>query len=245
MNRIEEVFGTPSVLLPVVHPISRVEALAAVRVACDAGVKGLFLIDQGMSEREVLALVREVKERYPSLWIGVNLLSRAPAEVLAAAMDTCGAIDGIWSDNAGIDERHVHTHAKAFVAARRAAAWNGLYFGGVAFKYQRSIATADLPRVGSAAIPYVDVVCTSGPGTGHAANVEKVRTLREGIGGHAMALASGVTAENVREYMPYVQAFLVGTGIESRIGVLEPTKIAALAKAMADAATTGQRDAHA
>src|SRR5574342_153790 len=236
MNRIEEVFGTPAVLLPVVHTISREEALAAVRVACDAGIKGLFLIDQGMSEREVLALVREVKERYPSLWVGINLLSRAPAEVLAAAIDTGGGIDGIWSDNAGIDERTAHAHAKAFVAARRAADCSGLYFGGVAFKYQRPIATADLPRVGSAAVPYMDVVCTSGPGTGHAANIEKVRALREGIGRHAMALASGVTPENVREYMPYVQAFLVGTGIESRIGVLEPRKIAALVRAMEDGA---------
>jgi phosphoribosylanthranilate isomerase len=51
-----------------------------------------------------------------------------------------------------------------------------------------------------------------------------------------MALASGVTPENVREYMPYVQAFLVGTGIESRIGVLEPRKIAALVRAMEDGA---------
>ena len=48
------------------------------------------------------------------------------------------------------------------------------------------------------------------------ADVEKVRTLRAGLGDHAMALASGVTPENVRIYLPYVQAFLVGTGIEQR-----------------------------
>jgi len=56
MNRIEQVFGVPRVLLPVVHPVGRREALASVEVAAAAGVRGVFLIDQGMSEPEVLEL---------------------------------------------------------------------------------------------------------------------------------------------------------------------------------------------
>ena len=82
----------------------------------------------------------------------------------------------------------------------------------------------------------MDVICTSGPGTGHAADVEKVISLRAGLlgglGDHAMALASGVTPENVRSYLPYVQAFLVGTGIEKTLGVFDPAKIEALLRAM-------------
>ena len=233
MKRIAEVFGSSPVLLPVVHPIGRDEALTAIRVASSLGVKGVFLIDQGMHEREVLQLVREVRDLYPSLWIGMNLLSRTPADALMTAIDACGFIDGIWSDNAGIDERgSEHPRAEAFVAARRAASWSGLYFGGVAFKYQREIASAELGRAATAAVPYMDVICTSGPGTGYAADVEKVRALRAGIGDHALALASGVTPQNVRSYMPYVQAFLVGTGIEQQLGVFDPAKIEALMRAM-------------
>lgn len=233
MNRIAAVFGTSPVLLPVVHPISREAALASIRLAHDIGVRGVFLIDQGMIERDVLALVREVRDHYPSLWIGVNLLSRAPAEALVASLDVCGAIDGIWSDNAGVDERDVHAQARAFVAARQCAGWRGLYFGGVAFKYQREIAQEHLGHAAACAAPYMDVVCTSGPGTGHAADVSKVQALRSGLGGdHALALASGVTAQNVRRYRPYVQAFLVGTGIESRLGVLDSGKVEALLGAM-------------
>ena len=79
----------------------------------------------------------------------------------------------------------------------------------------------------------MDVLCTSGPGTGHAADVQKVRDLRVGLGDrHAMALASGITPENVQIYVPYVQAFLVGTGIERQLGVLDPAKIEALLRAM-------------
>lgn len=119
MNRIAAVFGTSPVLLPVVHPIGREEALASVRIAHELGVKGVFLIDQGMPARDVLALVREVRARYPSLWVGVNLLSRRPAHALADVTEACGAIDGLWSDNANVDERGAHAAANAFVTARQ------------------------------------------------------------------------------------------------------------------------------
>ena len=236
MNRIAEVFGTAHVLLPVVHPVSREKALASVRVAHDLGIKGVFLIDQGMSERDVLQLVREMRSLYPSLWIGLNLLSRSPTKVLTTTHNRDLCVAGIWSDWAGIEEDRVagssHPQAEAFMNARRAASWDGLYFGGVAFKYQREVAPSDLSIAAEMSIPYMDVLCTSGPGTGQAADVEKVRDLRASLGDHAMALASGVTPENVRSYMPYVQAFLVGTGIEKQLGVLDPAKIEALLQAM-------------
>ena len=226
MNRISEAFGARHVLLPVVHPVGRSEAFESVRVAHAAGVKGIFLIDQGMTAPEVLQLVLEVRAMHPELWVGVNLLSRRPAEALAAALDACeGRIDGIWSDNAESD-------AAAFVETRRARGWSGLYFGGTAFKYQRAVAEADLGRTAGAAAEYMDVICTSGPGTGMAADVGKVKAMRAGIGEHALALASGVTPENVRDYVPYVDAYLVGTGIEARFGVLDPRKVEALLRAM-------------
>lgn len=226
MNRISEIFGARHVLLPVVHPVTRADALESIRVAHAGGVKGIFLIDQGMTAHEVLRLVLELREGYPDLWIGVNLLSRQPAEALGNALDACeGRIDGIWSDNAESD-------AAAFVETRRARGWKGLYFGGTAFKYQRAVAQADLGRTAAAAAAYMDVICTSGPGTGMAADVGKVKAMRAGLGEHALALASGVTPENVRDYLPYVDAYLVGTGIEAQFGVLDPRKVEALLRAM-------------
>jgi predicted TIM-barrel enzyme len=233
MNRIEEVFGTAPVLLPVVHPVGRREALEAVRVANSLGLRGVFLIDQIMHERDVLALVREVHDLYPDLWVGVNLLRRSPAGALMAVLGDRGVVDGLWSDNAEIDEYGTgHSAAEEFVTTRRRGHWGGLYFGGVAFKYQRPVALADLGRAASYARAYMDVVCTSGAGTGVAADVEKVRSLRSGLGEHALALASGVTVQNVGDYLPYVQAFLVGTGIEASLGVLDPKKIECLLRAM-------------
>ena len=235
-NRISEVFGVPRVLLPVVHPVNRDAALQSVAVASDAGVKGVFLINQGMSTEEVLELVMTIRDRDPSLWIGINLLGVPVAEVLARGLAACGGrLDGIWVDTAQIDEAaRTQPAAQAFVDTRREHGWTGLYFGGVAFKYQRAVSDDMLGAASTAALPFMDVVCTSGPGTGKEADVAKVIAMRRGIGERgALALASGVTEQNVGEYLPYVDAYLVGTGIEKDFGVLDPAKVARLHRLVA------------
>jgi predicted TIM-barrel enzyme len=119
--------------------------------------------------------------------------------------------------------------AKELVETRRRLGWQGMYFGGVAFKYQREVPRGDLGRAAAIAAAYMDVVCTSGPGTGRAADPGKLRAMREGAPGVALALASGVTTANVGEVLPYVDAYLVGTGIERELGVLDPDETKRLA----------------
>jgi predicted TIM-barrel enzyme len=239
MNRVAEVFGVSRVLLPVVHPIGRAEALASVEVAVAAGVKGVFLINQGMSDEKVLALINEVRGLYPRLWVGLNLLGSSPEETLRRGLAACaGRLDGIWTDDADIHEdRESQPRAQRFVAARQQLGWTGLLFGGVAFKYQREVPADKLGRAAAVAAGYMDVVCTSGPGTGQEAQVEKVAALRAGLGSTgALALASGVTAHNVGRFLPHVDAFLVGTGIEQKFGVLDPDKVVTLQRLIAAAA---------
>jgi len=236
MNRIEEVFGASRVLLPVVHPIGRDEAMNSIRVASEAGVKGVFLINQGMSTEEVLELVMVVRAQLPALWVGINLLGVPPADVLSRGLEACaGRLDGIWADNADVDEdAPSQPAAQEFVDARQRHGWTGLYFGGVAFKYQRTVLPENLGRAAATALPFMDVICTSGPGTGKEAEIDKVAAMRHGIGaGGALALASGVTDENVSGYLPHVDAYLVGTGIEQEFGILHPRKVARLQQIIA------------
>ena len=78
----------------------------------------------------------------------------------------------------------------------------------------------------------MDVVTSSGRGTGIAADIEKVRILREAIPDTPLGLASGVTPENVGAYLPYVEAYLVATGIETArySGILVPERTRQLAE---------------
>lgn len=225
-------FAHPRVFLPVIHlPHGEAGALQSVDIALSAGADGVFLIDQGMSDRELLALLPKLKERYPHLWLGVNLLGYDPPDILS--LPEIALIDGIWSDDAGVDSLDPQRAARAaerFGAARTRSGWKGLYFGGTAFKTQAPIPYDRLPEVARAAAGAMDVVTTSGRGTGVAIEPEKVRIMREAIGDHPLAVASGVTPENVHHVLPYVDAYLVATGIERSFGRLDEGRTRALAE---------------
>jgi predicted TIM-barrel enzyme len=83
----------------------------------------------------------------------------------------------------------------------------------------------DLAKAARRAAPWIDVVTTSGPGTGKAAAPAKVRAMKEALGEHPLALASGVTPENVTDYLPWVDGFLVATGISYTFEDLDPARV--------------------
>ena len=95
--------------------------------------------------------------------------------------------------------------------AQEESRWQGLYFGGVSFKYQRRV--DDLEKASTIAMNYMDVVTTSGPGTGEAADTTKIKRLKKAFGNFPLAIASGITVENVEYYLDYADCFLVATGI--------------------------------
>lgn len=229
-NRLQNIFGTPKVFLPVIHPFSESSALGSIKVAVESGADGIFLINQGMTSEEVLRFVPKVHEKYPNLWIGVNLLD-TPAHLVIKRISGL-PVGGVWSDNAGIDERSEDQFtASLFSEEVRAHQWKGLHFGGVAFKYQRPVPDLMLPVAALKALPFVDVITTSGPGTGLAADLGKVVALKSGAPLHPMALASGVSPENIKEYLPHVDVFLVASGIETSkySGILVPERTKLLA----------------
>lgn len=59
--------------------------------------------------------------------------------------------------------------------------------------------------------------------------MKRLAALRSGAGGHPVALASGVTPDNVHEYLPFAGAYLVASGIEESFGRLDPEKTCQLA----------------
>lgn len=225
-------FGRSKILLPVLHlPFGADGAMDSISIARESGADGVFLINQGMSTRELLALLPSIRARHPDLWLGINLLGYEPEEIIA--LPEAVLLDGVWADDAGVDSLDAATAAAAagrWTEACRRTGWKGLYFGGTAFKTQTPIRDDQLPEVGRRAAGFVDVVTTSGPGTGIAVDVGRVKILREALGTHPLALASGVTPENVEDVLPYVDVFLVASGIESTFGRLDPVRTRALSE---------------
>lgn len=220
-------------LLAVVHMVDAGHAADETQLAIEHGADGVFLINHFDSHEVLLGAVGRSRENVgATAWIGINPLGLdcvAAAEFVRRVHEDAGGVDGLWCDNAQIDEAKpigAQDRPRAAQAAREN--WPGLYFGGVAFKYQRHV--TDLTAAAETASPYMDVVCTSGPGTGHAADLAQLAALNAGLeGSHRLAVASGVTPANVALQLPYCDWFLVATGISKSGTDLDPTLVKELA----------------
>lgn len=196
-------------ILPVVHVVTLQQALDNTGLAKDVGANGVFLINHDVSDEDLLGIHDSVADAFPGFWTGVNCLGLSPDEVFCEISEK---VHGVWVDNAGIEEHAAKQEiGEAVLGIKNKHAPNCRYFGGVAFKYQRPV--EDLEAACVIAPHYMDVVTTSGKGTGHAADVEKIRRMKKALGEYPLAIASGVTPENVDDYLPYVHYFLVATGV--------------------------------
>lgn len=218
-------------LYPVIHVLDLEQALRNTAIAKEAGANGVFLINHETSSGErpigysqLMGIHAAVIDQFPNWWVGVNCLDLPAADVF---QQLTLSVAGVWIDNGEIDETQAEQPAaKKILEAKLASGWQGSYFGGVAFKYQRPLESdrhsADAAHI---AVRYIDVVTTSGPGTGETASVAKIMQMKQAIGQKPLALASGITAENVEEYLPWVDAFLVATGISQSFYELDIEKV--------------------
>lgn len=219
---------------PVIHVQDAVQALENAAVAFECGADGIFLInhedEQGhrpINYLDLLSIHTEVVADHPGKWIGINFLDLPATKIF---QHLTPAVAGVWIDDGEIDERTgPQPAAEAISIAREGSGWQGVYLGGVAFKYQRSVAGEDLAKAAEIGARFIDVVTTSGPATGKAAAIEKVQTMKRALGAKPLAIASGITVENVNSYLAWVDYFLVATGISSDFYTLDPQKVKALA----------------
>lgn len=218
MGVIDDVFGVPVAVLPVVHVLSPGQALEQAALCAGCGADGVFLIWHGGCWEDLAGVASQA--RRVCSWVGVNALDLDPVGVFSALVPAA-QVDGIWCDDAGVDERAAaQTSAERVDVAR--AGFGGLYFGGVAFKYQRHV--DDLEAAAMAAVGHMDVLCTSGAGTGSAPTAEHVARLATGV--LPVAVASGVSAENAAELVAAgARALLVASSLEVEFGRIDAGRL--------------------
>ena len=207
------------VVLPVIHVLDNEQAVRNIRLAIDGGCPGVFLINHDFPYDQFLPIIEHVRQNFPDYWIGVNFLAvtgKHAFPVLAKLGSQGIRVNAYWADDARIDERTSATQqneALEIDKTRNECGWNGIYFGGTAFKKQREVAIENYAQSAAIATNYMDVVTTSGIATGHSADLTKIETFRRACGDVPLALASGITPENVADYIHCVDAVLVATGI--------------------------------
>lgn len=205
-----ETFPTGRAVLPVIHAENSKQVLRNVEIAQDEGADGVFLIDMHGRNPSLLKKFQEAASDIEPTWfIGVNYLN-VPQVKVFKLLDH--RVSGLWTDNALIDETiEEQVGAEEFERARKESGWNGLYFGGVAFKYQAGV--SNLEAATKIARGFMDVITTSGPKTGSPPDIEKMAVMRSAVGRHPLGIASGITPENVHRYLPFASAFLVATSL--------------------------------
>ncbi len=241
MDRVSlhKLFKSPGpVVIPVVHVLDIAQTERNLRIVIGEGAAGAFLINHDFSVERFLPIVREIRGRFPAIWFGVNFLAVTGREAFPVLGELQGQgvpVDAYWADDARIDERRPpedQPEAEEIAASRAASRWQGVYFGGTAFKKQREVASKDYCVAAGLAAKRMDVVTTSGVATGQAVDMTKVAAFRRGVGEAALALASGVTPENAACYGTEVDCFLVATGInrEGDFYTIDPRRLALLMK---------------
>ncbi len=205
------------VVLPVIHVLDDEQAKRNLAVAIRCGAPGAFLINHDFEVSRFLPIIEECRRAYPDFWLGVNFLGVTGADafpILGQLAEKDVFIDAYWADDARIDERvQQQAEADSITAVRKSSGWTGMYFGGTAFKKQRPVEPAQYCESASLAVDYMDAVTTSGIATGHSAELEKIEAFRDGIKDQTLAIASGISPDNVDDYLDLADAFLVATGI--------------------------------
>lgn len=201
-----------SKLLPVVHVDNLEQTIRNVLIAKNCGCDGCFLINHDGGVEDLISAYTEVRKEVGDWWLGINDLTNS--------FKIYSNLNAVWYDNLGIDEdKDEQTEAKYIWGKKQ----DELIFGGIAFKYQKEV--YDLSLVAKLAVDFCDVVTTSGDQTGQPPTIEKIKTIKEAIGDKPLAIASGITSENVKDFKQYTEYFLVSTGISKSFFEFDQNKM--------------------
>lgn len=195
-------------LIPVIHKLSDDQVNRNVETCIYCGINKVFLIDHSLQDSNYLIdTARQIKEKY-NIWVGVNLLGVNTESALMLDLP----LDGLWCDRVVEYERTINLRQ-----------FKGQFFGSLAFKYQPQ--PADLAQACDNAKKATDVATTSGPATGKEASLTKIQTLRNFLGEHPLAIASGVNVENVHNYVGLANYLLVASSITDSSEIIMTDKL--------------------
>jgi len=208
-------------IYPVVH-INRSVGLAVeqAEVAREAGADGVYLIDHnGYTPINLIDTYNATVEQNPAFFVGINnLYARSGLETFEMLLESkkqdqlIRYPDGLWVDDADPNKEEIVRYRERYPALKAIH-----YFGGVAFKGTNLY--TDVPEIAALEarklMDYVDVVTTSGFGTGLPPNAAKIKAMKEVIGNKDLAIASGVSLENIGDYAGLFDKLLVASSVET------------------------------
>lgn len=198
-----------ALVIPVIHTTDIEQVKKNIEVCARNGVNDVFLISHRINNwkeasKEFESYFNWIKEVYPTMNVGINYLQLDTYEAMIEANRV--GFDYIWADKSYLDKDVIDKAEKI-----NQVKGNLVYFGAVSFKYQKP--PKDLEWTCKNAYKYIDVVTTSGEGTGKGPTTVKVKKIKELIDEMPLAIASGIDSENAELFNPYTSYYLVASSI--------------------------------
>lgn len=228
-------------IFPVVHIINGNvdKAVCQGDLAIKNNADGVFFIDHEnafINTKPLYDSCNQLKSEYPDKFVGLNILGLSPINAtleIGYAQDRQHnnlwlPPDGLWVDNMRSDA--FPETAMDYLNERRELDDPRFrllkLIGGVAFKYTMEF-TEDPYLAQMQAIDLmetVDIIVTSGSATGMAPSVEKLSAMKSAIADKLLAVASGISYENMERYAGIVDQILISTSVETfpKSGIFEP-----------------------
>ncbi len=196
-------------IIPVIHTVSTEQVIYNATLCAANGINKIFLIDHRTDDINIMEkYVNYVKEMVcPNMDIGVNFLGLNTKDAMIKAEEL--KLNYLWADKSYIEPKTLSKAEEILDYQKRV--W---YFGCVAFKYQTP--ERDLKWTCERACELMDVITTSGSGTGKAPSINKIKNIRNYIGSRKLAIASGVNSENKKIFDEFTDYYLVASSITDK-----------------------------
>lgn len=229
---------------PVIHVHTPTQAVEQSQIAINAGADGVFLIHHGRPQGDDDPLIEsfnEVADEHPDLFVGMNYLGSSPLKGYQRTQHLLDerairkAPDALWFDDAtnfarSMDDAIEYLQEVADYRHRHPDLLKVTFLGGVSFKYTDWY-TDDAgasAHMAEAFKELIDVVATSGEGTGHAPSRQKIEAMGQAVGPGKLAVASGISVENIHDYDSQPDmTVLIASSLETATysGVFVPSRV--------------------
>lgn len=212
--------------IPVIHITDNLNDLKInLKIINDNNVKDIMLISHGyLNYIELIDLGNKIKLDNSNLNIGYNFLDLNSIDVFNYLISNKIKVDYVWIDNSYVGLNNTYANDLKDKWLEYKSIFNdSIYLGGVAFKYLPQPQYIEKAIEDSKTM--MDVVTTTGSGTGSEISKEKINLFDKIINKEIpLAVASGISIDNLDYLFNYVNYFLVSSSISKSDSLFDENK---------------------
>lgn len=195
------------------------------------------IVYEGSDYNKLDSYLTEIRKKYPEAVLGVNFLGddknlHSYRQTFQLAKKHHAQI--AWTDFSGVDlikeAPEVSLHD---IDAHKPD--TTFYVSGIHMKYSTLVdVNKSIEKSALQAMGWVDGIVITGPKTGVATDPERARRVRTVVGNYPVGAASGVSPENIKTLLPYIDYVLVNSAIADKNHRIIGEKLKALRKEMGE-----------